>query len=183
MSNIPRWWNSSVPKTTSWLLSELEVGSRKQTRFQFRGQRFEEKITAKVLGCSKAGEDVPLLWHRNGHIRKPLPFDQVQEILKAWATLHVEESTNLIGVTMVNCQEVTELLTAGELLSALAKCLQARTAEATATSEERRIPVLEDKTHKFKFEGGGKLVARFAVSVPVTSGNRLTCVEACVLLE
>ena len=99
---------------------------------------------------------------------------------KSWTVVPVEEGSTLIGMAM--CMPGGHAtLDGGAAADCIGEVAASRVAQAIAATGDGRIPVLEDKTQKFKFcSEGNQMEASFAVSLPVTIGEPPTWLEASV---
>ena len=101
--------------------------------------------------------------------------------LEMWTFQEIQESTNLMGVTMT-MPEGHAILDCGAALDCIGEVAAARTAQAISASGETRRPAVVDKLQRFKFGGDGDLVeASFAVTLPVPIGDAKTWIEAFVV--
>ena len=73
---------------------------------------------------------------------------------KTWASQEIQESTNLIGVTMT-MPGGHAILDCGAALDCIGEVAAARTAQAITASGETRRPAVVDKIQRFKFGGDG----------------------------
>ena len=98
-----------------------------------------------------------------------------------WTSQEIQESTNLMGVTMT-MPEGHAILDRGAALDCIGEVAAARTAQATTASGERRCPAVVYKIQRFKFGSDGDPVeASFAVTLPVQIGDAKTRIEASVV--
>ena len=101
--------------------------------------------------------------------------------LKMWTSQEIQESTNLMGVTMTMF-EGHAILDCGVALGCIGEVAAARTAQPITASEETRRPAVVDKIQRFKFGGDGDPVeASFAVTLPVQIGDAKTWIEGFVV--
>ena len=101
--------------------------------------------------------------------------------LKMWTSQEIQESTNLMGVTMT-MPEAHAILDCGTALDCIGEVAAARTAQAITASGGTRRPAVVDKVQRFKFGGDGDPVeASFAMTLPVQFGDAKTWIEAFVV--
>ena len=101
--------------------------------------------------------------------------------LKMWTSQEIQESTNLMGVTMT-MPEGHAILDCGAALDCIGEVAAARTAQAITASGETCRPAVVDKIQRFKFGGAGDPVeASFAVTLPDQIGDAKTWIEAFVV--
>ena len=107
--------------------------------------------------------------------------DTAETRLMSWTSHEIQESTNLMGVTMT-MPEGHAVLDCGVALDCIGEVAAARTAQAITASGETRRPAVVDKTWRFKFGGDGNMVeASIAVTLPVQIGDSKTWIEAFVV--
>ena len=107
--------------------------------------------------------------------------DSAEARLETWTSQEVQESTNLMSVTLT-MPEGHAILDCGATLDCIGEVAAARTAQAITASGETRRPAVLDKIQRFKFGGDGDPVeASFAVSLPVQVGDVKTWIEAFVV--
>ena len=70
--------------------------------------------------------------------------------LKTWASQEIQESTNLMGVTMT-MPEGHAILDCGAALDCIGEVAAARTAQPITASGETRRPAVVEKIQRFKF--------------------------------
>ena len=101
--------------------------------------------------------------------------------IKMWTSQEIQESTNVMGVTMT-MPEGHAILDCGAALDCIGEVAAARAAQAVTASGETRRPAVVDKVQRFKFGGDGDPVeASFAVTLLVQIGNAKTWIEAFVV--
>ena len=106
--------------------------------------------------------------------------DSAESRLETWTSQEIQESTNLMRVTLT-MPEGHAILDCGAALDCIGEMAAARTAQAITASGETRRPAVLDKIQRFKFGGDGDHVeASFAVSLPVQVGDVRTWIEAFV---
>ena len=109
------------------------------------------------------------------------PSAENAETRLKWTSQELQESTNLMGVTMT-MPEGHAILDCGAALDCLGEVAAARTAQAITASGETRRPAVVDKVQRFKFGGDGDPVeASFPVTLPVQIGDAKTWIEAFVV--
>ena len=107
--------------------------------------------------------------------------DSAEARLKTCTSQEIQESTNLMGVTLT-MPEGHAILDCGAALDCIGEVAAARTAQAITASGETRRPAVMDKIQRFKFGGDGAPVeASFAVTLPVQIGDAKTWIEAFVV--
>ena len=90
--------------------------------------------------------------------------EKAETRLKMWRSQEIQESTNLMGVTMT-MSEGHAIWDCGAALDCIGEVAAARTAQAITASGETRRPAVVDKIQRFKFGGDGVPVeASFAVA-------------------
>ena len=100
--------------------------------------------------------------------------------LKMWTSQEIQESTNLMCVTMT-MPERHAILDCGASLDCIGEVAAAQTAQAITATGETRRPAVVDKIQRFNFGSDGDPVeASFAVTLPVQIGNAKTWIEAFV---
>ena len=148
--------------------------------------------------CPEAGVDMPQAKRRVTFARPPVGVgvhqawgvetwtvspstDSAEARLKTWTSQEIQESTNLMGVTLT-MPEGHAILDCGAALVCIGEVAAARTAQAITASGETRRPAVLDKIQRFKFGGDGDPVeASFAVTLPVQIGDAKTWIEAFVV--
>ena len=106
--------------------------------------------------------------------------DNAETRLKSWTSQEIQESTNLMGVTMP-MPEGHAILDCGAALDCIGEVAAARTAQAITASGETRRPAVVDKIQRFTFGSNGDPVeASFAV-IP-SHGSKLLWSRAALLL-
>ena len=101
--------------------------------------------------------------------------------LKMWTSQEIQESTNLMGVTMPEGHAIVDC---GAALDCIGEVAAARTAQAITASGETRRPAVVDKIQRFKFvSDGDPAEASFAATLPVQIGDVKTWIEDFVLLS
>ena len=107
--------------------------------------------------------------------------DSAEARLKTWTSQEIQQSTNLMGVTLT-MPEGHAILDCGAALESIGEVAAARTAQVITASGETRRPAVLDKIQRFKFSGDGDPVeASFAVTLPVQIGDAKTWIEAFVV--
>ena len=107
--------------------------------------------------------------------------ENAESRLKTWTSQEIQESSDLMGVTMT-MPEGHAILDCGAALDCIGEVAAARTAQAITASGETRRPAVVDKIQRFKFGGDGDPVeASFAVTSPVHIGDAKTWIEAFVV--
>ena len=76
--------------------------------------------------------------------------DSAEARLKPWTSQEIQESTNLMGVTLT-IPEGHAILDCGAALDCIGEVAAARTAQAITASGETRRPAVMDKIQRFKF--------------------------------
>ena len=148
-------------------------------------------MVKKVTGredCPQADVDMPQAKRRVTFSRPPVgtgasqawgvetwtvapSADNAETRLKMWTSQEIQESTNLMGVTMTMPER-----------HAIWERWIVRTAQAITASGETRRPAVVDKIQRFKFASDGDPVkASFAVTLPVQIGDTRTWIEAFVV--
>ena len=98
---------------------------------------------------------------------------------KFWTSQEIQESTNLMGVTMT-MPEGHAILDSGASLDCIGEVEAARTAQAITASGENTSPAVVANIQRFNFGGDGDPVeASFAVLVHI--GDAKTWIEAFVV--
>ena len=80
--------------------------------------------------------------------------ESVEYRLKMWTSQEIQESTNLMGITMTK-PEGHAILDNGAALDCIGQVAAARTAQAITASGETRRPAVVDRIQRLKFEGDG----------------------------
>ena len=112
------------------------------------------------------GVDVSQAWGVETWTVSP-STESAETRLKTWTSQEIQESTNLMGVTMT-MPEGQSIWDCGAALDCIGEVAAARTAQAITIQ-------------RFKFGGGGDPVeASFAVTLPVQIGDSNTWIEALV---
>ena len=75
--------------------------------------------------------------------------DNAENRLKMWTSQEIQESTNLMGVTMT-MPEGHAILDCGAALDCIGEVAAARTAQASTASGETRRPAVVDKNSTFQ---------------------------------
>ena len=148
--------------------------------------------------CPQADVDMPQAKRRVTFSRPPVgvgvsqawgvetwTVSQTMEVaetrLKMWTSQDIQESTDLMGVTMT-MPVGHAILDCGAALDCIGEVAAALTAQAITASGETRRPAVVDKIQRFNFGGDGDLVeASFAVTLPVQVGDTKTWIEAFVV--
>ena len=126
------------------------------------------------------GTDVSQAWCVETWTAAP-SAENAETRFKMWTSQEIQESTNLMGVTMT-MPEGHAILVSGAALDCLGEVAAARTAQAITASGETRRPAVVDKVQRFKFGGDGDPVeASFAATLPVQIGDAKTWNEAFVV--
>ena len=101
--------------------------------------------------------------------------------LKTWTSQEIQESTNLMGVT-ITMPEKHAILDCGAALDCVGEVAAALAAQAITAFGETRRPAVVDKIQRFNLGSDGDPVeASFAVTLPVQLGDATTWIEAFVV--